>query len=297
MPFCTQVGHTGPLRPSETGRPIPYIDQVAIDFPELTIVAGHIGYPWTEEMVAVARKHEHVFIDTSAYTVRRYPPELVRYLRSSGGRHKVLFGTNYPMILPEQALGGARRARPRRRDARAVPGGQRAARLRPGRRRRMTALLCYDGSEPARRAIERAGAVLGGGPALVVTVWESVGSVVLRRHPRTALGRELRDISADVVDDLDAGTAASAEATAAEGAELAAGAGFKAEALAHRAIARAGEREEVTVWQALLDVADERDVRVVVLGRRGQSGVRSLLMGSVSTGVLHHTERPVLVVA
>ncbi|MGI5380007.1 amidohydrolase family protein [Streptomyces sp. CA-251387] len=43
VPFCTQVGHTGPLRPSETGRPIPYIDQVALDFPELTIVCGHIG--------------------------------------------------------------------------------------------------------------------------------------------------------------------------------------------------------------------------------------------------------------
>jgi predicted TIM-barrel fold metal-dependent hydrolase len=106
VPFCTQVGHTGPLRPSETGRPIPYIDQVAIDFPELVVVAGHIGYPWTEEMVAVARKHENVYIDTSAYTVRRYPPELVRYLRSRGGRRKVLFGTNYPMILPEQALAG-----------------------------------------------------------------------------------------------------------------------------------------------------------------------------------------------
>jgi uncharacterized protein len=104
IPFCTQVGHTGPLRPSETGRPIPYIDQVAIDFPELTIVCGHIGYPWTEEMVAVARKHEHVYIDTSAYTARRYPPELVRYMRSSGGRRKVLFGTNYPMITPEHAL-------------------------------------------------------------------------------------------------------------------------------------------------------------------------------------------------
>lgn len=104
VPFCTQVGHTGPLRPSETGRPIPYIDQVAIDFPELTIVCGHIGYPWTEEMVAVARKHPNVYIDTSAYTVRRYPPELVRYLRSRGGRRKVLFGTNYPMIQPADAL-------------------------------------------------------------------------------------------------------------------------------------------------------------------------------------------------
>ncbi|MCX5166601.1 amidohydrolase family protein [Streptomyces antibioticus] len=45
IPFCTQVGHTSLLRPSETGRPIPYIDQVALGFPELTIVCGHIGCP------------------------------------------------------------------------------------------------------------------------------------------------------------------------------------------------------------------------------------------------------------
>jgi uncharacterized protein len=104
VPFCTQVGHTGPLRPSETGRPIPYIDQVAIDFPELVIVCGHIGYPWTEEMVAVARKHENVFIDTSAYTSKRYPAELVGYMRSKSGRRKVLFGSNFPMISPRHAL-------------------------------------------------------------------------------------------------------------------------------------------------------------------------------------------------
>ena len=67
VPFCTQIGHTGPLMPSEVGRPI-YLDQVAIDFPELVIVAGHIGYPWTDEAIAVATKHENVFIDTSAYT-------------------------------------------------------------------------------------------------------------------------------------------------------------------------------------------------------------------------------------
>jgi len=106
VPFFTQVGHTGPLRASETGRPIPYIDQIALDFPELVIVAGHIGYPWTEEMVAVARKHENVYIDTSAYTVKRFPQELVAYMRSKSGRRKVLFGTNYPMLFHQQALEG-----------------------------------------------------------------------------------------------------------------------------------------------------------------------------------------------
>lgn len=103
IPFCTQVGHTGPLRTSETGRPIPYLDDVALDFPELTIVAGHIGYPWTEEMIALARKYPNVYIDTSAYTAKRYPEALVEYMRGRG-RNKVMFGTNYPMIAAEQAL-------------------------------------------------------------------------------------------------------------------------------------------------------------------------------------------------
>jgi hypothetical protein len=104
VPFCTQIGHTGPLMPSEVGRPI-YLDQVALDFPELTIVGGHIGYPWTDEAVALATKHERLYIDTSAYTVRRYPPALVDYLRGHG-RRKVLFGSNYPMIRPARALDG-----------------------------------------------------------------------------------------------------------------------------------------------------------------------------------------------
>lgn len=102
VPFCTQIGHTGPLMPSEVGRPI-YLDQVALDFPELVIVGGHIGYPWTEEAIAVATKHPNVYIDTSAYTVKRYPPELVRFMRSNG-MTKVLFGTNYPMMTHERAL-------------------------------------------------------------------------------------------------------------------------------------------------------------------------------------------------
>ena len=102
VPFCTQIGHTGPLMPSEVGRPM-HLDRVALEFPELRIVGGHIGYPWTDEAIAVATKHTNVYIDTSAYTARRYPQALVDYLRTNG-RHKVLFGTNYPMITPAKCL-------------------------------------------------------------------------------------------------------------------------------------------------------------------------------------------------
>ncbi len=103
IPFCTQVGHTGPLCPSEPGRPIPYLDEVALDFPEMTIVAGHVGFPWTNEIISMARKYPNVYIDTSAYTIKRLPPEFIEYMRGSG-RKKVLFGTNYPMITAEQCL-------------------------------------------------------------------------------------------------------------------------------------------------------------------------------------------------
>ena len=53
VPFCTQVGHAGPLRPSEPGRPMPYLDVVACEFPELRIVAGHVGVPWLGEMLSL----------------------------------------------------------------------------------------------------------------------------------------------------------------------------------------------------------------------------------------------------
>ena len=104
VPLCLQVGHTGPLKPSEYGRPIPYVDQMALDFPTLKIVCGHIGYPWTQEMIAVATKHQNVYIDTSAYTVDRYPEEIKKYIVSKSGRKKVMFGSNYPMIPPQKCL-------------------------------------------------------------------------------------------------------------------------------------------------------------------------------------------------
>lgn len=102
VPVCLQVGLTGPLRGSETGHPL-HIERVALDFPDLKIVCGHIGYPWHTEMIAFATKFPNVYIDTSAYKPKRYPAELVAYLKTHG-RHKVMFGTNYPMLTPQDCL-------------------------------------------------------------------------------------------------------------------------------------------------------------------------------------------------
>lgn len=104
VPFCLQVGHTGPLASSEPGRPIPYLERVCLDFPELVIVAGHIGAPWVDDMIFLARKFEGVHIDTSAYRPSRFPPQLVAYMGSRSGRKKVLFGSNHPMLTPASCL-------------------------------------------------------------------------------------------------------------------------------------------------------------------------------------------------
>lgn len=105
VPFCLQVGHTGPLMSSEPGRPIPYLEHVALEFPELRIVAGHIGAPWTQEIISLATKCENVYIDTSAYKATRFPADFVAFMRGRGAS-KVMFGTNYPMLTPAACLDG-----------------------------------------------------------------------------------------------------------------------------------------------------------------------------------------------
>jgi predicted TIM-barrel fold metal-dependent hydrolase len=105
VPFCLQVGHTGPLLTSEPGRPIPHLENVALEFPELRIVAGHIGAPWTQEMISLATKFPNLYVDTSAYKASRYPADFVEFMRGRGAK-KVMFGTNYPMLTPSACLEG-----------------------------------------------------------------------------------------------------------------------------------------------------------------------------------------------
>lgn len=103
VPFCTQIGHTGPLKRSETGRPIPYLEDVLLDFPELTVIGGHVGFPWVDEVISLARKFPNFHVDTSAYAVHRLPAGLVEFMKGPG-RSRVMFGTNWPMLSPKRAL-------------------------------------------------------------------------------------------------------------------------------------------------------------------------------------------------
>lgn len=105
VPIQMQVGHClrySAERPLKSvGRPIT-LDTIACDFPDLKLVGIHIGWPWTEEMIAVAYKHPNVYIGTDAYAPKHWDEKFVRYMNSFG-QEKVVFGTDYPVIDLERA--------------------------------------------------------------------------------------------------------------------------------------------------------------------------------------------------
>jgi predicted TIM-barrel fold metal-dependent hydrolase len=106
IPIMMQVGHnlvySKTRRLPSVARPIT-LDQVAIDFPELKLIGIHIGVPWTDEMISMCWKHENVYTAGDAYAPKYWPESYVHYANTYG-RHKVLFGTDWPVIDPERAV-------------------------------------------------------------------------------------------------------------------------------------------------------------------------------------------------
>ena len=99
VPIQMQVGQSmvytkeAPMR--SVGRPI-LLDGIACDFPELKLIGIHVGIPWTDEMIAMAWKHENVFIGSDAHSPKYWPEAFVKYINSYG-QDKVLFGTDFPV--------------------------------------------------------------------------------------------------------------------------------------------------------------------------------------------------------
>jgi len=81
-------------------RPI-LVDAVAADFPKLTIIGAHPGWPWTDELLAMAVHKGNLFIDLSGWAPKYFPPPLVQYARTLL-KDKVLFGTDWPLLTVER---------------------------------------------------------------------------------------------------------------------------------------------------------------------------------------------------
>jgi nucleotide-binding universal stress UspA family protein len=146
-----------------------------------------------------------------------------------------------------------------------------------------TVLLAYDGSESAQAAIQQAANLFPDRPLFVLSVARSVaatGSASIAGLPA--------DIAGEAISRLNEEAQRQAEALADEGAMAAEAVGLEATAV--------GVLSDRTVWGAIVRVAEEKNVAAVMVGSRGRSDLRSALLGSVSSGVIHHSDRPVMVV-
>jgi nucleotide-binding universal stress UspA family protein len=142
-------------------------------------------------------------------------------------------------------------------------------------------IICYDGSEDARHAIRGAGELFAGRRARVVSVWEPTAAPG---------GLGFAGETAGMVDlfELDRAAAKAGDSVADEGARLAREAGLLAEPVA---VQGAGP-----VWKTIVELADRDQAAAIVMGSHGRAGLRAMLLGSVSSAVVHHADRPTLIV-
>jgi nucleotide-binding universal stress UspA family protein len=145
-------------------------------------------------------------------------------------------------------------------------------------------LIAYDGSDDARRAVEYAGRFLASTATVVVTAWEPMIRQTGRLTGLSGLAQQ--EWPAD--DELDDVGRVDAQHINAEGVRLAGLAGLRPR----------GRTVEctTTIWSAIVEVADELNVDIIVAGTRGSTGLRALLRSSVADAVLKHCHRPILLV-
>jgi uncharacterized protein len=84
------------------GNPMP-IDDVAVDFPDMPIIMAHPSFPWQDEAISICLHKPQVYIDLSGWSPKYFSPTLVQYANTLL-KHKVLFGSDYPLITPDRWL-------------------------------------------------------------------------------------------------------------------------------------------------------------------------------------------------
>lgn len=102
VPVSMQVGHSAEAMPSQFAQPI-LLDNIALDFPDLTLVGSHTGWPWCEEMIAMAWKHDNVYMGMDAHMPRFWEPNLLKFVKTRG-KDKVLWGSNGPSAFTHKPV-------------------------------------------------------------------------------------------------------------------------------------------------------------------------------------------------
>lgn len=90
------------------GQPM-LVDDVAVDFPDMKIILAHPSWPWVDESLSMALHKDNVFIDLSGWSPKYFQPQIIQYANTQL-RHKMLFGSDFPLIHPQKWIDAAKQA-------------------------------------------------------------------------------------------------------------------------------------------------------------------------------------------
>jgi uncharacterized protein len=106
IPIKINVGVPGPVRFGVVQQPM-LLDEVLLAFPELRVIAMHLGHPWHVEVIALLSKHANLYLSTSGWRPRYVPDEIWQFLRTRG-RDKILWASDYPLLPFDRTVEDAR---------------------------------------------------------------------------------------------------------------------------------------------------------------------------------------------
>jgi len=96
LPMAVNTGLPGPPVPGRCQDPL-HLDEVCHFFPDLVLVMAHGADPWWSVAIRLMLKYRNLYLQTSAYAPRYFPPELVQFMNTRG-QDKILFATDFPVL-------------------------------------------------------------------------------------------------------------------------------------------------------------------------------------------------------
>jgi predicted TIM-barrel fold metal-dependent hydrolase len=102
LPVTINTGIPGPPAPGECQHPM-HLDKVCLHFPELKLVMAHGADPWWNEACRLMIKYRNLFMMTSAYLPKYFPPELIHFMNTRG-KKKVMWASDHPAIQMDRCL-------------------------------------------------------------------------------------------------------------------------------------------------------------------------------------------------
>jgi predicted TIM-barrel fold metal-dependent hydrolase len=105
LPIAINTGIPGPPMPGQCQDPM-YLDEVCLFFPELTLVMAHGADPWWAVAIRLMLKYRNLYLQTSAYAPKYFPPELIHYMNTRG-QDKIMFASDHPVLSFERCIAEA----------------------------------------------------------------------------------------------------------------------------------------------------------------------------------------------